>query len=80
MTNAGIVHALSIHLTPGAQWVLTGDDPANLIWIDTVQTQPSLTAIENACQGCNPLATEFAALTTQTEQINFLAKQLGLSN
>lgn len=36
----GIVEALQ-SLTPGAQWVLRGDDYEGLEWLDELQTQPT---------------------------------------
>lgn len=36
----GITEALQ-SLTPGAQWVLRGDDYAGLEWLDEAQTQPT---------------------------------------
>lgn len=40
MTHQQIAAALQV-LRPGAEWSLSGDDYANLIWLDGVQTKPT---------------------------------------
>jgi hypothetical protein len=47
VTNSDIANAISI-LRPGAQWLLCGDDVANLVWHDHVQSAPSADEIMTA--------------------------------
>lgn len=42
----GIADALQT-LTPGAQWVLRGNEYSGLEWLDTVQQQPSEQAVQD---------------------------------
>ena len=43
--NYKITKALSA-LRPEAEWLLNGDDYANLQWLDTKQTMPTLAEVE----------------------------------
>ena len=42
----GIPQALAV-LTPGAEWALTGDTYAGLVWLDTNQAKPSENAVND---------------------------------
>ncbi len=52
MTNVEITKALQ-DIRPGAEWTLSGDDYANIEWLDTNQTKPTLAQIQAAI--ANPL-------------------------
>lgn len=53
MNHNDIVNALNT-LTPGAQWSLTGDGVENIVWLDTVQTQPTEAAMLAAASAYVP--------------------------
>lgn len=44
MTSQNISDALMV-LKPGARWVFYGADPTTLMWLDTIQTQPTTAEI-----------------------------------
>lgn len=52
MTNTEITKALH-DIRPGAEWTLSGNDYANIEWLDTKQTKPTLAQIQAAI--ANPL-------------------------
>ena len=52
MTHKEIAKALR-DLCPNAEWTLTGDDYADIQWLDKKATKPTLTEIEAAI--ANPL-------------------------
>jgi len=52
MTTDEITKALH-DIRPGAEWTLSGDDYANIEWLDTNQTKPTLAQIQAAI--ANPL-------------------------
>jgi hypothetical protein len=45
MTHKDIIRAINV-LAPEAQWTLSGDNFADLIWLDKTKTMPSLQDIE----------------------------------
>ena len=76
LTPEQVTHALSVHLCPGAQWVMRGLD---LEWLDESQKQPTWGAIDAACHACDPEKEAFKKMT-QAQKITFLAKRLGLED
>jgi hypothetical protein len=47
MTHKEIIEALK-DIRPGSEWTLSGDDFANLEWLDQEATKPTLAEIEAA--------------------------------
>ncbi len=76
LTHDEIVHALTVHLAPGAQWNLRG---TKLEWIDANHPEPTADQIEKACHNCHPEKEAFKNMS-KDEKIAYLAKRLGLED
>jgi hypothetical protein len=68
MNHQDIVNALNT-LTPGAIWTLSGDGVENIVWLDTVQTQPTETAMIAAAAAYVPSPTLQQQIATLQAQI-----------
>lgn len=63
-------------LTPGAQWVLNGNQYSDLNWLDGIQQKPAKAAIVQAIQDCQ---TSELARRTLKQQAKLDVKNTGLT-
>lgn len=77
--NDKITNAL-LSLRPNAQWTLLGDDYADIDWLDTVQTKPTLAEVEAEIANPTPLPepTIDEKLASVGLSVNDLKAALGL--
>lgn len=73
MTYNDIVQALKT-LRPSAEWTLNGDSLEGLIWLDTIQTQPTSDDIIAAIEAYSPPPSLQAQLTALQTQVANLTK------